>query len=196
MTDRWLPLAALALAGALTACATTPPAQVTRFHLNEPIARGSIAVRPLDSGEANGLEFQTYKTAIADELARQGFTVRPDLPADQVATLDVQRGIRPSAGSSRSPVSVGVGGGTFGDGLGIGIGTSFGLGGKRYRDTAVTTMAVQIKRASDGRAVWEGRVVGTTDAKTSPGDEARRLAAALFKDFPGRSGETVEVKTK
>src|SRR3546814_16500436 len=94
MTDRWLRLSVLALAGALTACAaTTPPAQVTRFHLNEPIARGSIAVRPLHSDAASGLEFQTYMSAITGELARQGFAVRPNFPADQGATVDVQRGI-------------------------------------------------------------------------------------------------------
>jgi hypothetical protein len=44
----------LALAGAsLTACATgpsLPPTEVLRYHLGEPLDRGTIAVQPLTAG--------------------------------------------------------------------------------------------------------------------------------------------------
>src|SRR3546814_11154309 len=111
-------------------------------------------------------------SAITGELARQGFAVRPNLPADHVATVDVQRGIRASALPSRPPVTVGVGGGTFRDGLCIGLGPSFGLGGKKSRDTAVPPLSVQITRASDARAVWEGPQAGPPDTQTSHGAAA------------------------
>ena len=196
MNNRPARIAALALAGLAAACTTTaPPTQVTRFHLNQPIARGQITVRPFNPNAQGGLELQSYITAVANELTRQGFTVDPKLTtAEQIATVDVQRNVRPSAIPPRSPVSIGVGGGSYGGGLGIAIGTSFGLGGKKSNDITVTTLAVQIKRASDETVVWEGRAVSKANVDASAGDEIGRIAAALFKDFPGASGRTVEVK--
>ena len=60
-----------------------------------------------------------------------------------------------------------------------------------------TELAVQLRRRSDDTVVWEGRavtqsVVGEKDNATS--DLAQRLAAALFKGFPGESGITITVK--
>src|SRR3546814_2041563 len=75
--------------------------------------------------------------------------------SDLIATVDVQRGIQPSALPARSPVTIGVGGGTYGGGLGIGLGTSFGLGKGKSRDITVTTLAAQLKRASDEAVIWE-----------------------------------------
>src|SRR3546814_12129641 len=90
--------------------------------------------------------------------------------------------------------SIGVVGGTYGGGLGIGLGTSFGLGKGKSRDITVTTLAVQLKRASDEAVIWEGRAIGRTESDAAPADEIGRLADALFRDFPGPSGQTVEVK--
>lgn len=195
MTDRMFRLAALSLAGAMTACTTAaPPAQVTRFHLNQPIARGTIAVVPFSHMAPPTLEQQSYIDAVSRALAAQGFTVAAPKAAEQIATVDVQRGVQPSALPPRSPVTIGIGGGSYGGGIGIGLGTSFGLGAKKSRDVAVTTLAVQIRRASDESVIWEGRAVGRSDSGASPGDEIGRLANALFKDFPGQSGKTVEVK--
>ena len=53
-------LGALTLAG----CATTRPVEVTRFHLNQPIARGTIDVEPLAAGGPASLEFKTYAAAV------------------------------------------------------------------------------------------------------------------------------------
>lgn len=186
----------LTLAAALAACTTAaPPAEVTAFHLNQPIARGAITIRPLSPGTVDTLEYRSYVSTVAAELAKLGFTYDPKLAtAEQVATIDIQRGIRASALPPRSPVSIGIGGGSFGGGLGVGIGTSFGIGGKKSQDTAVTTLAVQIKRTSDESVVWEGRAASRADADSPAGNEVARLAAALFKDFPGQSGKTVVVK--
>src|SRR3546814_4288670 len=88
--------------------------------------------------------------AVAAALNLQGFTTRDNIKAaEQIATVDVQRGIQPSALPARSPVTIGVGGGTYGGGLGIGLGTSFGLGKGNSRDITVTPLAVQLKRRSE-----------------------------------------------
>src|SRR3546814_11367516 len=85
--------------------------------------------------------------------------------------------------------SIGVVGGTYGGGLGIGLGTSFGLGKGKSRDITVTTLAVQLKRASDEAVIWEGRAIGRTESDAAPADEIGRLADALFRDFPGPRSE-------
>lgn len=196
MLSRSLRLSVLAFTTLVAACTTAvPPAQVTRFHLNQPFARGAITLRPLDAAKADTLEFRSQAAAVSGELTRLGFNVVPVLDkAEQIATIDVARGVRPSALPARSPVTIGIGGGSFGGNVGIGIGTSFGVGKKRSNDVAVTTLSVQIKRASDESVVWEGRAQGKSDSAVSPDDEVRRLASALFRDFPGPSGKTVEVK--
>ncbi len=195
MMTRLFPFAILALASIATGCTTAPTAQVTRFHLDQPIAHGNIAVRPLMEQSENALEMQSYLAAVGGELGRLGFMVNPQQGAiEQIATVNVERRIQPSALPPRSPVSIGIGGGSFGNGVGIGIGTSFGIGRKKSNDTAVTLLEVQIKRASDASVVWEGRATSRTGSELSPGDEIGRLAAALFRDFPGPSGKTVEVK--
>lgn len=196
MNNHMLRLTVLALIGALAACTTaSPPAQVTRFHLNQPIARGKVFVKTFSPTAAPTLEEQSYLNAVAGALSAQGFTtVARGGEAEQIATVDVQRGVQPSAVPARSPVTIGIGGGSYGGGLGIGLGTSFGLGSRKSRDVTVTTLAVQLKRASDESMIWEGRATSRTNEDASPGDEVGRLASALFKDFPGASGKTVEVK--
>jgi len=58
-------------------------------------------------------------------------------------------------------------------------------------------MQVQIKRRSDGTAIWEGRAM--TEAKgqspdASPQAAVAKLAHAMFAGFPGESGKTISVK--
>ena len=195
MIKRPLRLAVLLAALAATGCATTPPAQVTRFHLNQPIAPGPIAVRPLRPSQDPSLETRDYLAAVSAELSRLGFAPSASLnTAERIATVSVDRRIDPSALPPRSPVSIGIGGGSFGGNVGVGVGTSFGIGRGRSNDTAFTQLTVQIKRASDESVVWEGRAWSRTASDSSAPEEVRRLAAALFKDFPGPSGRTVQVK--
>ena len=89
-----------------------------------------------------------------------------------------------------------VGGGSFGRGGGVGIGTSFGFGRNRPNEVVVTRMAVQIRNRADKAVIWEGRAETEAPARApaaQPGLAADKLAAALFKDFPGVSGQTVRV---
>jgi len=185
---------ALALAGC---AAQAPETRVTRFHLGQPIARGEIAVEPRDPAAAKGLESQAYAAAVASELARQGFTLAPGVAKSElVAIVDASRGTR-AMYQERSPVSVGIGGGSFGGNVGIGGGVSFPIGKGKTREIIGTELAVQIKRRSDGTVIWEGRAMMEARSGTpyaEPSAAAAKLAAALFQGFPGESGRTITVK--
>lgn len=180
--------------------AMTPPVDVTRFHNAQvaPIVPGSIRIQAnvTDEGDSRSVEYTTYSAALLHELQRIGFTEARGRPegSEYVARYTIERAIL-TAGGSRSPVSVGVGGstGSYGSGLGVGIGIN--LGG-RPKDKIVTELAVRIARRSSGNVVWEGRA--SIEAKqgspaAQPGLAAAKLAEALFRDFPGVSGTTIRV---
>ncbi|SFP79634.1 DUF4136 domain-containing protein [Sphingomonas rubra] len=201
--------AALFLAGlSLAACATgggLPPAQVLRYHLGEPIDRGTIRVEPLTApGVPASIEYKTYAAAVESELLRNGYALAPAGTQPQlIATVSFTRQGR-LAPPRRSPVSIGIGGGGFsgggyrgGGGVGLGGGVGFPIGGGGAREIVETELAVTIKRRVDQSPVWEGRVHGYSDprrADPQAGDQATRLAGALFAGFPGESGRTIEVK--
>jgi hypothetical protein len=182
-----LPLAALA------AC-TTPmsPVDVTRFHLGQVNERGTVAIEPAPGG-ASGMEFGMYASAVANQLRRLGYADVAGVGQGlYVAVVDVRSGTRERAGGG-SPVSIGIGGGTGGWSSGVGGGISFGLGGNRGGLVVGTQLSVQLKRRSDQTVVWEGRARGEASERES-GQLAERLAAALFRDFPGESGRTISVR--
>jgi hypothetical protein len=198
MSARFLRAALLGSVLGLAGCAAQPPeAHVTRFHLGQPIARGQITVEPLYPPAAKDLEYQSYATAVSAELARLGFTLAPGLSKSElVAIMNVTRRSRDTL-SEGSPVSIGIGGGTFGRHVGVGGGLSFPIGKPRSSELAVTELSVQIKRRSDGTVIWEGRAVSEARGGTPYADPAtavRKLAAALFQGFPGESGRTITVK--
>ena len=149
------------------------------------------------------LAWQTYAAAVARQVERVGGTPLSASGAaqpDYLVTLSVDRVQRDSLLAGRSPVSVGVGGGGFGgggySGGGVGLGIGINLGGNRDRSQIVTRMAVRIVRRASGDAVWEGRAetsAGKRSPAAQPGIAADKLAQALFRDFPGRSGETISV---
>jgi hypothetical protein len=75
----------------------------------------------------------------------------------------------------------------------LGVGITLGGGSAAQLQTS---LAVRIIRRSDRLVIWEGTAVqsakaGSPDAQ--PGIAAAKLAEALFKDFPGVSGETIRV---
>ena len=185
---------ALALAGC---AAQAPETRVTRFHLGQPIARGEIAVEPRDPTTAKDLEYQTYASAVASELGRQGFTLAPGVAKSElVAVVDASRGTR-AMYQERSPFSVGIGGGSFGGNVGVGGGVSFPIGKGKTREIIGTELAVQIKRRSDGTVIWEGRAMSEARSGTpyaEPAAAAAKLATALFQGFPGESGRTITVR--
>lgn len=200
------PLAVLAIAAAgLAACTTTgslPPTQVVRYHLGEPIARGTVRVDPLSGSGPASLEFKTYAAAVQTQLLRIGYAApAPGAQPEFVAVVDFRRST--FAGPDRgSPVSIGLGGGGYsggyrGGGVGLGGGISFPVGRRRPTEMVGTELAVTIKRRADLSPIWEGSArsaapLSAPDAVAAA--QADKLAAALFTGFPGESGRTIEVK--
>lgn len=182
---RGVPIAA---ALALSGCAAFPtgpeanPAgvEVTRFHLDQPVAKGRIAVEPSEAADRNNPQFLAYQASVARQLARHGWTlVATPAQAEQVALIDVEQGSR-SALAQRST----IGGGAR---LGAGSGSA---------DLVTTLLEVSIRRRSDSTVFWEGRAdIETRQASAGSGRAAwvERLAQALFRDFPGESGRTIRL---
>lgn len=185
--------AMLALAG----CATTsaPMADVTRFHLGTPIPTDTISII---TPAGTSLEAQSQGGAIAAELTRLGFRPVEGNASAYVATWKVEQTTQ--QGPPKPPrFSIGLGGGTFsggrGGGVGISGGTNIPIGATRAGDTiAATLLILDIKRRSDNSIVWEGRASRASLAKD--GNPIPGLARALFANFPGPSGQMVQVPAK
>jgi len=189
MSVRALTLAALILLGGCAA--TIPPVQVTRFHIDHPIAPGMFAI----TNPGASLETGTYEAAVTRALGTLGFTPSTAAKPPYRVTVDVQRDTR-DATVRHSPVTIGIGGGSFGGGVGIGVGTSFGVGKPKANTTVITRLSVRIVESTGGAAVWEGRAETQSPSSApaaQPGLAAEKLATALFKDFPGESGRTITV---
>lgn len=173
--------------------------EVTRFHLDRNIARGEIAIEPLDPSQAGSLEFARYAQAVEPHLRGLGWTVtRGNARSEQVALIRVEQGSR-AVMRSRPAFSIGVGGGSFGRGGGVGVGggVTLPVGRSGGGEIVITELSVRLQRRSDGTAIWEGRaqseaLAGTPEA--DPAERVGRLAAALFWDFPGESGRTVRTR--
>lgn len=190
---------ALALSALLSACATpVGPVEVTRFHLPDTamLGRGTIRVEPAPGEDGTSIEFRTYAAAVARELTRLGYAeaVPGGAAGSQVAVLSVERETL-LPGPRRSPVSVGVGGGTGSFGSGVGLGLGINLSGPPPEQVE-TRMSVTIRDRATSQSLWEGRAsfavrANAPLAQTSLG--AAKMAQALFKDFPGGSGETISV---
>jgi hypothetical protein len=199
-------LAAQLLAGLLLAGCVAPigPVEVTRFH--DParvtaLARGTITISAAPGQDPESLELRSYQTAVGHELQRLGYQLAPAGSSGQLAQVTLERTLMQPE-RSRGPVSVGVGGsaGTFGSGVGLGIGID--LSGKPKEQVA-TRLSVSIRDAAAGQAVWEGPVIWegraefTVSAASPMADTqlgAARLAQALFQNFPGNNGETIQIK--
>ncbi len=185
MTRNLLSAASLAVALCSGTVAVAKPVQVTRFAAPEEIMRGPAA----PATAAVSLEQSTYDAAVSRELAQAGFAAEGK--AQYIYTAEVVKDVRRNT-ARRSPVTIGIGGGTGGYGGGFGIGGSFGIGSSRGRDTTFTTLFVQLRDRTSGKVVWEGRA--EADSTAPGGERIERLAAALFRDFPGQTGRTISVK--
>jgi hypothetical protein len=194
-------LALASLAAALLAgCVSTyvSPVEVTRFTGDAAtlLAKGPIAVQAAPGQDTRSWDYAAFHRAIEERLARLGYTITGDM-AQQVAEVSVDR-IVDRGGRTRSPVSVGVGAGTGGYGSGVGGGIGIDLGSLgRPSEQIDTQLRVVIRPSGGGTALWEGRARFSATANSQYADQraaAARLADALFSGFPGRSGETIEVR--
>lgn len=181
----------------LTACVVpTGPVEVTRFNRvaeGVPYGMGSFAVALVgESASDQSLAGSPYLTAVAREMQRIGYR---DSVANSDIIAEVRFGatvVRPDRGA---PVSVGVGGSTgrYGSGVGVSLGFNLGSGSAAQLQSS---LAVRIVRRTDQLVIWEGTAVQLAKADSpaaQPGIAASKLAEALFKGFPGMSGETIRV---
>lgn len=186
-------LATLLLAGCVV---PTGPVEVTRFNRAADgivYGTGSFGVAlSEDAKAADSLAASPYLASVAREMRRIGYQEGTG-NNDVVARVDVRVDTRTA--QKQSPVSVGVGGstGSYGSGVGLGLGINLGGGPKAQ---VVTTLSVRIIRNKDKLVIWEGRATqsaGTSSPAAQPGIAASKLAESLFKDFPGQSGETINL---
>ena len=200
MKCRNIAVSALFLAmGSVAGCvAPVGPVEVTRFHLPETgrLGKGAIAVVPVQGQDGASFEFRSYATAVQRQLTLLGYAEPvAGVEEAQVATLRLERqAYRPDRRGG--PVSVGVGGSTGSYGSGIGVGIGLDLSGPPPEQVE-TLLGVTIKDKASGAALWEGRAAFTVRASSPLASTqlgAAKLAEALFKDFPGQSGETILVK--
>ncbi|MCR5872671.1 MULTISPECIES: DUF4136 domain-containing protein [unclassified Sphingomonas] len=190
-----LALSAATLAGCSTRMGGSAPVDVTRYHLSQPIPAGTVSVQPV-SGNATGPEAQLYLDAVAATMGSMGFAAAPDsAKSDYLATVDFRRTDRGQV-RTRPPVTIGIGGGSYGGNVGVGAGGSVGIGSKT-RTVYASELSVQLRRRGDNTVIWEGKAMtetlGAADG-TQPTDTATKLSNALFKGFPGQSGITITVK--
>lgn len=188
-------LATAALGGCV---APVGPVEVTRFHdatLLDRVGRGTIAVEPAAGMDPASLELRSYQSAVARRLVTLGYREAPVGSGSQVALVRLQRtAFRP--GRDGSPVSVGVGGGGGSYGSGVGMGIGIDLSGASA-EQVTTELGVQIRDRASGKTVWEGRARFTVRASSPLADTqlgAAKMAEALFANFPGNSGETIQVQ--
>lgn len=182
---------------AMTACSTPGPrtgTEVTRFHRGDTIAPQSINVEAAEAADKESLEFNTYKGMVATELGRLGFERVEAKQVDLLAVIGVTRTVEIQA-PKRSPFSIGVGGGSYGGSGGAGVSTSTNVGGSGGGEVVVTQLEVQLVSRDQKDVLWEGRAVRTSEPGSGeqPIATMQRLASALFLDFPGESGSTVEL---
>ena len=193
-------LFAIMLAAGCADMGNVPPnLEVTRFHLGQPIARGEIAVEAANAADQGALEFQAIAAPVERELTRLGWNVTHGNGwTEQVALVHLDQEAREAPRSSGLSIGIGGGGATFGrhSGVGVGVGGTIPVGA-RTTTVVGSRMSVRIQRRSDATVFWEGRADiqarGGTEL-AGKGPAADRLAAALFRDFPGESGRTIRAR--
>ena len=191
-------------AGLLVAGCATPayvsPVEVTRFVGNAPatLGQGTISIAGQPGVNADSLEFSIYADAVRAELQSLGYRVVTQ-GAQQVAEVGLDQYVAEQAGRRRGGVGVGAGGSTgrYGSGVGVGVGIDLtSLINGPPPDSIVREMSVAIRPAAGGTNLWEGRAAMSATSNSDYSADAAaagRIADALFQDFPGVSGETIEV---
>ena len=189
---------ALAATGVLSACvAPVGPVSVTRFHTADTstLGRGPISVVPAPGADGASLEWKTWQAAVLRQLALVGYAPVDAGGAGQVAEMRVARSTLQPVRTG-SPVSVGLGGSTGSYGSGVGLGIGVDLSGTPKPQVA-TELGVIIRDRAGGQALWDGRASFSVSSGSPLADStlaSAKVAEALFKDFPGQSGETIEVR--
>jgi hypothetical protein len=192
-STKMLKVAAPALLLALGGCVSGLPTQVSRFNTLSAPSGQSFIIQPANPRNQGGIEFGQYAQLVRQHLLAQGFReATATSAADLVVLLDY--GVDNGQQKVTSYPSFGYGfrayrpyyWGWYDPFL-------FDAGPEVESYTVYTSFVdMDIKRTADGQAVFEGtaKARSTTDKlpKLVPD-----LVAAMFTNFPGRSGETVRI---
>lgn len=189
-------LPALVLAGCANTGPVGGPAEVIRYHLDQPLGRGTVIIQPADNVAA--LSTEPYAAAVSRALNNVGYVqAAPGGGVDYIAVIDVRRRAYEGA-PRRSGLSIGIGAGGFSGGrhggFGVGGGVGFPVGGGRRAAQDGVELSVTIKRRVDQSPIWEGHARAVAARNAPEADTAEKLARALFTGFPGESGRTIEVR--
>ena len=156
--------------------------EVTRFHLGGVVASGEVVLEPRFSGAQTPPNYAASAVAVANELRRLGFTPGDRPGSEFIATVDVATGT-PLQLQARAPARADA------------APTTPVTPGVAASTANQAQLSVQLKRRSDGSIVWEGRAREPIAVGTAvPSATVSRLAAAMFRDFPGESGRTTRVR--
>lgn len=188
-------------------------ADVTRFTtLADPIASptsaaitgASFTILPIE-GQRGSIEFQRYAEMVAARLQAEGMVpvAAAAGPADYVVFLDYGLGsanteVWRTPGYPRTSVFGGLGpGGGWGSGVALNL-PVYDTGTVQTYTTIPHYLSVTMAEGESWRAgqpvnVFEGRALANLTERALP-DAMPYLATALFRGFPGRSGETIEVE--
>lgn len=178
--------------------------EVSRFTAQGPAAaelmKGAIAaVRAPNAtdSDAGELELGVYQAASIDQLAKFGYqTAIPPESANQIAEVRISHGVVVPQEEPHKPVSGMMEAGVSNRGSGLALGINVDL--SRPRPAVLSTkLEVRIRDRATHMALWEGRAEVVTragDPKWNDNATAAKLAAALFKGFPGRSNEAFTAK--
>lgn len=195
-------LVAMASSLALAGCATpayVSPVEVTRFVGDQSayLGQGTIEIVAAPGTDTASIEFGIYADAVRHELETLGYRVVAQ-DAQQVAAIAIESFVGETE-RGRGPVSVGAGGstGSYGSGVGVGIGIDLGSLSGPPPERIEREIFVAIRSEDQFTNLWEGRasMVATSNSDyAAEAAAATRMATALFTDFPGNSGETIEVE--
>jgi len=206
-------LLAMPLLLALSACATTFDAKVSRFQAELPAPAGqTFAVVAEDPRDQGGLEFSQYASLVADRLQKVGYVPGNPQSADLIVRFDygVDQGrdkIRstgfsdPYWGGWYGPGWGGYGFGRpgfygrgfYGRGWGYGWYDPFFYGNDIDVVTVYTSgIDMKIDRRADGKRLFEGKAEAASTSNRLP-YLVPNLVEAMFTDFPGHNGETVRI---
>lgn len=199
-------VAALA-AFALGACVSPKyvVSDVTRFHALPASPSGqTFVIATVNREQSESLAYRKYADEVSAKLQSLGLrpATGPNASADYVVTLHYGvRGPTPDVESRRGNWSFGVG---YGYGHGPwGFGAAYDPAFDNYTDTRqlfVRRVEVDIYRGATydspkKERVFEGRALSTgQNGQLEP--VMPYILDAMFKEFPGRSGETVHVSVQ
>jgi len=171
--------------------------EVERFvkrGAEDELGHGPVTVQARVSGLDDAHGGATYESALVDQFVELGYdTLVPEAGPGQRAELQIVRSIAEPAEQKRSPVSgestIGVSNrGTY---FGLGLNLDFT---KPKAALLSTRMNVRIVDTTSNETIWEGHATLYSrdgDVDYSEDGIARKLASALFAEFPIGRNDTI-----